>query len=171
MTAVMLAIFNRFSDAESVRTELVRDGFPTDRVKLTASREKGRAGLQPLDSSHGQFVQYFGTLFDQEGERVFVEELAKRVASGSVATIAVHPRGNIETSRATEILEKQGALQVVPHNLENQAFESAASSEASPWLDYLLPEPVGDAGRFYLRLLPEGEDQEQLSTDTTRPIC
>lgn len=33
-------------DAESVRTELVRDGLPADRVELTPSREKGRAGLQ-----------------------------------------------------------------------------------------------------------------------------
>ena len=150
MSAVMLAIFSRFCDAESVRTELVKDGFPTDRVKLTASGEKGRAGLQP-------FTQYFGTMFDREGERMFVEELAKRVANGSVATVAVHPRGDIETSRATEIFEKQGALQVVPHDLENQAFESAASSESSSWLEHLLPQYAGDSGRFCLRSLPDAD--------------
>ena len=159
MSAVMLAIFNRFCDAESVRTELVKDGFPTDRVELTATGEKGRAGLQPADSSHGQFTQYFGTLFDREGDRMFVEELAKRVANGSVATIAVHPRGDIETSRATEIFEKQGALQVVPHDLENQAFESAASSESSSWLEHLLPQYAGDSGRFCLRSLPDGDGE------------
>jgi hypothetical protein len=153
----MLAIFNRFCDAESVRTELVKDGFPTDRVELTATGEKGRAGLEPADSSHGQFTQYFGTLFDREGDRMFVEELAKRVANGSVATIAVHPRGDNETSRATEIFEKQGALQVVPHDLENQAFESAASSESSSWLEHLLPQYAGDSGRFCLRSLPDGD--------------
>lgn len=156
MSAVMVAIFNRFSDAESVRTELVKEGFATDRVELTASREKG-----PADPSRDQFVQYYGALFDQEGERMFVEELAKRVASGSIVTIAVHPRGEIETSLVTEILEKQGALQVVPHDLENQAFESAASSETSPWLDYLLPQHVGDAGRFYLRRHSEGREPKQ----------
>ena len=157
MSAVMLAIFNRFCDAESVRTELVKDGFPTDRVELTATGEKGRAGLQPADSSHGQFTQYFGTLFDREGDRMFVEELAKRVANGSVATIAVHPRGDIETSRATEIFEKQGALQVVPHDLENQLFERAASSETSSWLEHLLPQYAGDSGRFCLRSLPDAD--------------
>ncbi len=157
MSAVMLAIFNRVCDAESVRTELVKDGFPTDRVELTATGEKGRAGLQPADSSHGQFTQYFGTLFDREGDRTFVEELAKRVANGSVATVAVHPRGDIETSRATEIFEKQGALQVVPHDLEDQAFESAASSESSSWLEHLLPQYAGDSGRFCLRSLPDGD--------------
>jgi len=161
MSAVMVAIFNRFSDAESVRTELVKEGFPTDRIELTASHEKECAGLRPADSSQGQFVQYYGALFDQEGERVFVEELARRVASGSVVTIAVRPRGEIETSRATEILEKQGALQVVPQDLENQAFESAASSETSPWLDYLLPQHVGDAGRFYLRTHSDGREPKR----------
>jgi hypothetical protein len=159
MSAVMLAIFNRFCDAESVRTELVKDGFPTDRVELTATGEKGRAGLQPADSSYGQFTQYFGTLFDREGDRMFVEELAKRVANGSVATITVHPRGDIETSRATEIFEKQGALQVVPHELENQTFESAASSESSSWLEHLLPQYAGDSGRFCLRSLPDGDGE------------
>ena len=161
MSAVMVAIFNRFSDAESVRTELVKEGFPTDRVELTASTENERAGLQAADSSRGQFVQYYGALFDQEGERAFVEELAKRVASGSIVTIAVHPRGEIETSLATEILEKQGALQVVPHDLENQGFQSAASSETSPWLDYLLPQHVGDAGRFYLRTHSDGREPKR----------
>jgi len=37
-------------DADSVRTELVRDGFPTDRVELTASRERGRAITVPRSS-------------------------------------------------------------------------------------------------------------------------
>jgi hypothetical protein len=155
MSAVLLALFNRFSDAENVRTELVRDGFPTDRVELTASREKGRAGVQPAESSHGQFVQYFGTLFNQEDERGFVQELAKRVAGGNITTIAVHPRGDIETSRAIQILENQGALRLVAHDLQNQAFEHAASPETGSWLARLLPEHLGDAGRFYLRLLPD----------------
>lgn len=85
-------------DAESVRTELVTDGFPADRVELTPSREKGRAGLQPAAASQNPFVQCFGALFDHEGERVFVEELAKRVASGNVATFAVTSPRWIETS-------------------------------------------------------------------------
>ena len=93
MSAVMLAVFNRFSDAAQIRTELVSDGFPTDRVELTASREKGRAGVQPAGSSQGRFLQYFSTLLDHDDERAFVQQLAERVADGSIATIAVHPRG------------------------------------------------------------------------------
>ena len=37
MSAVILAVFNDYETAERVRVMLVRDGFPTDRVELTAS--------------------------------------------------------------------------------------------------------------------------------------
>jgi hypothetical protein len=47
MSAVLLAIFNEYNVAERVRVDLVRDGFPTDRVELTAACEPGRAGLGP----------------------------------------------------------------------------------------------------------------------------
>ena len=57
MSAVLLAVFNRFEDAERVRTRLVQDGFPTDRVELTATTEKGRAGLQPASTAESQFLQ------------------------------------------------------------------------------------------------------------------
>ena len=46
MSAVMLAVFSEYGVAERVRTQLVSDVFPTDRVELTASAEPGRAGLQ-----------------------------------------------------------------------------------------------------------------------------
>lgn len=154
MSAVLLAVFRKLSDAEKVRTDLVRDGFPTDRVELTARAEKGRAGLQPATSTHEQFQQYFSTLLKQEDERAFVSELAGRVAGGDIVTITVHPRGDIETARATEILESEGAQQLVTHDLQNQSFEHAASTQSTSWLAHLLPDNTTAAGRFYLRLLP-----------------
>jgi hypothetical protein len=45
MSAVLLAVFNDYGAAERVRIDLVRDGFPTDRVEVTACCEPGRAGL------------------------------------------------------------------------------------------------------------------------------
>jgi hypothetical protein len=42
MSAALLAIFSEYKVAERVRVELVRDGFPTDRVELTAGCETGR---------------------------------------------------------------------------------------------------------------------------------
>ena len=76
MSAVLLAIFNEHKIAERVRLELVHDGFPTDRVELTAGCEPGRAGLGPADSPHGRFVQYFRVLFTFEDERHYAEQLA-----------------------------------------------------------------------------------------------
>ena len=71
------------------------------------------------------------------------------MASGRITTVAVHPRGALEASRATEILENQGALQVVPDELA--AMNDLNSSETGSWLDYLIPEYAGAAGRFCLR--------------------
>jgi hypothetical protein len=154
MSAVLLAVFDRFSDAEKVRTELVRDGFPTDRVELTAQHEKGRAGVQPAESAHGQFLQYYRTLFDQEGEEAFARELADRVADGAISTIVVHPRGDVETSRATQILQHEGAQQLAAHDLGSQAFERAASPEEGTVLGQLLPQ--GSASRVYFRVFSGG---------------
>ena len=152
MSAVLLAVFSGFGDAERVRTRLVRDGFPTDRVELTASSEKGRAGLLPAPSAaSAQFQQYFRTLFSQEDERAFAELLARRVDEGAAATVAVHPRGHIETTRATQTRKSEGAQEVIGHDLNNQAFEHAAAPHRG------LVDQAPDAGqseRRGLHLLP-----------------
>ena len=104
MSAVLLAVFNDYDAADRVRMELVRDGFPTDRVELTAVCEPGRAGLQPAASAHDRFMQYYRTLFKTEEDFLYVEGLTDRIDCGA-ATVTVHPRGAIETSRASQILE------------------------------------------------------------------
>jgi hypothetical protein len=63
MSAVLLAIFPDYDVASRVRMDLFVDGFPTDRIELTASREPGRAALQAEDTMHRQFAKYFGALF------------------------------------------------------------------------------------------------------------
>jgi len=80
--------------------------------------------------------------------------LAERVEVGRVATVAVHPRGAIETARAAEILEDEGAVEVVAHDLENQAFEHAASRGDGYWVrHFMLDNPTG-ADCIYCRLFP-----------------
>jgi hypothetical protein len=54
MSAVLLAVFNDYDAADRVRVTLVRDGFPTDRVHLTAACELGCAGLEPASSAHAK---------------------------------------------------------------------------------------------------------------------
>ena len=154
MSAVLLAVFGQHGDAERVRTRLVRDGFPTDRVELTSSAEPGRAGLHPAGSKRAKFMQYFRTLLTEEDERAFAEALAERVEGGGASTVAVHPRGAIETARAAEILENEGAVEVVGHDLENQTFEHAASRGEGYWVrHFMLDNPTG-ADCIYCRLFP-----------------
>ncbi|TLY75138.1 MAG: hypothetical protein E6K43_06215 [Gammaproteobacteria bacterium] len=153
MSAVLLAVFNEYGAAERVRTRLVGDGFPTDRVELTAACEPGRAGLHPAASARAKFAQYFGTLLSEDEERPFVELLAERVEGGA-ATIAVHPRGMIETARAAEILETEGAVEVVGHDLDNQTFEYAASREDGYWVRHFMLDNPSGADCIYCRLFP-----------------
>jgi hypothetical protein len=154
MSAILLAVFTDHSDAERVRTQLVRDGFPTDRVELTASQEMGRAGVQPGKSAYAQFVQYFRTLLNQADEREFAEALAQRVEAGATATVAVHPRGGIETRRAVELLESSGAREVLGHDLQNQSFEHAASKTDGYWVRHFMPPNPTGADCIYCRLFP-----------------
>ncbi len=159
MSAVLLAVFGKSADAERVRTRLVSDGFPTDRVELTSQEEPGRAGVQPADSRRTQFVQYFRTLLSQDDERAFAEALAERVERGNAATIAVHPRGDIETGRAAEILQAAGAIEVVGHDLEKQSLEHAAAPHEGYWVrHFMLDNPKG-ADCIYCRLFPGHEHQ------------
>jgi hypothetical protein len=122
MSAVLLAVFNDYEVAERVRVKLVRAGFPTDRVELTARCGPGGAGLEPADLLHGKFVQYFRILFTFEDDQCHAERLAERVESGA-ATITVHARDGIETAHATGILEAAGAMQVISHDVANQTLE------------------------------------------------
>ena len=131
MSAVLLAIFNEYKVAERARVELVRDGFPTDRVELTAACEPGRAGLGPANSPHGRFVQYYRVLFTFEDERHQAEQLAERVDNGA-ATVTVHPRGPTETARAMQILGNAGAAQLISHDLAVQTPQCAVTKPARP---------------------------------------
>lgn len=153
MSAVLLAVFNTYDAAERVRTMLVRDGFPTDRVELTASHEPGRAGLEPADSPHDKCVQYFRTLLRHEDERHYPEMLTQRVESGA-ATIAVHPRGMVETARAIEILQRAHPADVVGHDLAKHGWEHAAAKREGYWLQHVLLEPSPDTHCIYCRLFP-----------------
>jgi hypothetical protein len=151
MSAVLLAVFNDYDAADRVRTELVRDGFPTDRVELTAVCEPGRAALQPAESSHDRFMQYYRTLFKSDEDVLYIEALTDRIDCGA-ATVAVHPRGSIETTRASKILESAGPAEVTHRDLANKSWEYAASRAEHPWIKHLWVQWRGDAHCIYCRL-------------------
>jgi hypothetical protein len=154
MSAVLLAVFNDYETAERVRVALVRDGFPTDRVQLTASCELGCAGLEPADSAHGKCLQYFNTLLKREDERHYPEILAQRVDNGA-ATITVLPRGAIETARATEILEQAHPADMLGHDLAKHGWEHAAAKHGGAyWIQHVWIENSPETDCIYCRLFP-----------------
>lgn len=152
MSAVLLAVFNDYEAAHRVRMELVRDGFPTDRVELTAACEPGRAGIIPAEPPHAKYVRYFRTLFKSEADQGYVEVLAERIDCGA-ATVTVHPRGQVETMRASELFELGAPVEVAHRDLGSQTWEYAASPEEHiPWVKHLWPEDKGDSHCLYCRL-------------------
>jgi hypothetical protein len=106
MTPVIVALFDDYGIADRVRTELVADGFPTDRVELTSLIETGQADAEPGDAFVARVANYFHTLLDQSGRREGeADELARRVHGGNSA-IAVHPRTDYEIDSARRILHR-----------------------------------------------------------------
>jgi hypothetical protein len=96
-------------------------------------------------------MQYYRTLFKSEEDFLYVEALTQRVDCGA-ATVTVHPRGDIETSRASKILESGSPAEVAHRDLGNQGLEQAAARSEHPWIKHLWVQWKGDAHCIYCRM-------------------
>lgn len=114
MTPVIVALFDDFGVATRVRTELVKDGFPTDRVELTSRAERGQADAEPGESYWQRVSNYFHAIFDQVDDGTAADDFAERVRHGG-SVITVHPRSEDEINSARTILRRNGAMQVREH--------------------------------------------------------
>jgi hypothetical protein len=139
MSALMAALFPDHATAEQVRTALVSDGFPTDRVQLTSPSEPGQAALNPSGGKTDPLQGYFAHLFPASDEREHVRTFVEGVRKGNAAVV-VHPRGDIETRRALGILRASNPIELREHDLDAQGMEQAASSASSTVVGKLVPE-------------------------------
>ncbi|MGH8138748.1 MAG: hypothetical protein ACREVV_11215 [Steroidobacteraceae bacterium] len=114
MTPVIVALFDDFGVAAHVRTELVADGFPTDRVELTSRVEAGQAEAEPGASYWQKISNYFHAIFDQTGNFASADHFADRVRNGA-SVITVHPRTDYEMDSARTILRKHGPADFREH--------------------------------------------------------
>jgi hypothetical protein len=131
MSAVVAALFADHRTADNVRTRLVKEGFPTDRVSLTSRQEPGQAEVVPADSIPEKLKQHFSQLFQGPEAEQSAQLFARGVLEGH-SVIAVHPRGKIETERAFAILEEAAPLELRESDLDNQSMERAASPSDTP---------------------------------------
>ena len=131
MSAVLAALFADHETAESVRTRLVSDGFPTDRVELTSRRELGQAAIVPAEPTSEKLCQHFGKIFQNESDQRSARLLSHGVLEGR-AVIAVQPRSELETQRAFEILQQGGPVELRERDLDDQTMEHATAASETP---------------------------------------
>jgi hypothetical protein len=154
MSAVLLAVFNDFDTAERARLALFRDGFPTDRIQLTARGEPGHAANEPAPALHDRLAQYFHTLFAHADGAQHAHRLAARIEQGAAA-ITVLPRGDIEVRRAAELLGYARPDELLERDLQEQSWEFAAAPRSLPWVRTLWLESGPDTPHcVYCRLFP-----------------
>lgn len=146
MSAVLVAVFSDHATAAGVRTRLVKDGFPTDRVELTSCQELGQVKLVPREGVGEKLSEYFRKLFQTvgngKGERS--AQLFQRAVLDGKAVIAVQPRGDIETQRAIQLLNEAGPVELRGADLQNQTLEHAATEKETPiftWMGKVLAAP------------------------------
>jgi len=146
MSAVLVAAFIDHATAERLRTRLVQDGFPTDRVELTSGQELGQVKLVPRESLGEKLNEYFRGLLQSDGngsgERSV--QLFQRAVLDGKATLAVQPRGDIETRRALELLNEAGPVELRGADLDSQTLEHAATDSETPiltWVGKVLAAP------------------------------
>jgi hypothetical protein len=147
MSAVLVATFDDHAAAEGVRIRLVKDGFPTDRVELTSCQELGQVKLVPRGTLEEKLTEYFRQLFQGgggNGSGVHAVHLFQRAVLDGKAVIAVHPRGDVETHRAVQLLNEGAPVELRGADLENQTLEGAAAAQETPiltWFGKVLAAP------------------------------
>jgi hypothetical protein len=148
MSALVVALYDNHAAAERVRTQLVSEGFPTDRVQLTSSIEPGQAAVVGPDQEFPrQLEDYFTGLFDRTDELPNVHLFVDGIQQGHAA-LTVHPRGEVETTRALQIMEQAQPLELCDHDLHDQGMERAATPQNSePFVKQLF-----DASREATRI-------------------
>jgi hypothetical protein len=134
MSAVVAAVFADHDTAVHVRTRLVKDGFPTDRVELTSTEELGQAEVVPQAGVPEKLTQYFSQLFPDRGGAV---NLFQGAVLAGHAVIAVHPRGDVETNRVVQLLNENDPVEVRAQDLDKQPLEQAASKSQSSALSWI----------------------------------
>jgi hypothetical protein len=147
MSAVLVAVFSDHATAEGLRTRLVNDGFPTDRVELTSRQELGQVKLVPREGLEERLTEYFRTLLQTDSKVSSAERsvhLLQRAVVDGKAALAVQPRGDVETQRALQLLNEAGPVELRAADLQNQALEHAATEAETPiltWMGKVLSAP------------------------------
>lgn len=138
MSAILVAVFNNHAAAVGVRTRFVQDGYPTDRVALTSCQELGAVELVPRQTLADKLTEYFRKILQTEGHPRDEQAVSfvQRAVLDRKAVVTVQPRGELETSRALQMLEATDPVALRAEDLQDQSLEHAASATETPMLTW-----------------------------------
>lgn len=111
MQDIIVALYDDHAAAVAARTDLVKDGFATDRVEVTSPAEHRQADKGPSSDFGSNVRAYFDTLYVDQGEASRLKRFAEAVIAGA-ATVTVHPRGEEEIRRAETMLDLQSPREI-----------------------------------------------------------
>ena len=120
MQDIIVALYDDHVSAAAARTELVRDGFATDRVDLTSPHEHRQADKGPAPDFDTNVADYFRTLAADDASASRLQRFADAVIGGASA-VTVHPRGEEEIRRAELILDRRAPRDIYRYLPEDAA--------------------------------------------------
>lgn len=135
MQDLIVALYGDHATAANVRTELVKDGLPTDRVELTSPHEHRQVDRGPADGFETRLRDYFRALCADATEAHRLNQIAQAVIDGASA-ITIHPRGEEEIRRVENILARHHPREVYRYlpqdaaHVADRKIERAASGRA-----------------------------------------
>jgi hypothetical protein len=128
----MIALFPGYELARQIATQLVADGFASDRVDVTALRDLGRANAMPAVDAASKIDTYFASILSDLDDEAIATLLSSAVREGG-ATVTVHPRGDVEIARARKILQSHQPVQlfvrVAPPDAQGGLFGERAAGK------------------------------------------
>ena len=111
MQDIIVALYDAHGSADAARTELVKDGFATDRIEVTSPQEHRQAAKGPATDFRTNVTDYFRTLSADETAASRLGRIAEAVIGGA-SSLTLHPRGEEEIRRAEQILGRHGPREV-----------------------------------------------------------
>lgn len=139
MTHILIAAFDRYAEAEQVKSQLTAEGIPSADIQLSASRNPETIDNELMDIAVHKYNEdsltdrigdFFRSVFGADADKP-AGRYPEAVRRGStVVTVTLHSKKPIE--RVAEVMQRNGAIDINERSVawyEKDARPATASTE------------------------------------------